>query len=249
MADTRVAAACTAAAGPIENIGATWMLDPAQHEISTNSGYGHPFMGYMAGRAGSLGDVDARIVDAVFGVFAPQVVDMLWEGGKPVHGAKGGAELYFSQAADWGRQKLAGVDGLDRLVELGEKVIDAAPGLGLPLFVGWRGLPRVADTEGRAMQVLLVLRELRGAIHIAAMAAHGLPPVEAHLLNKGPEYAAFFGWPEPWPSTDNMKARKDEVEEVTNNRVAEIVSSVLSAEEAEELAAVATTINNRLTAA
>jgi hypothetical protein len=249
MADTRVAAACTAAAGPIENIGATWMLDPAQHEISTNSGYGHPFMGYMAGRAGTLGDVDARIVDAVFGVFAPQVIDMLWEGGKPVHGAKGGAELYFSQAADWGRQKLAGVEGLDRVVELGEKVIDAAPGLGLPLFVGWRMLPRVDDTAGRAMQVLLVLRELRGSIHIAAMAAHGLGAPEGHMLNKGAEYCAFFGWPEPFPNTDHLKAKKDEIEEVTNNRVAEIVGSVLSAEEAEELARISTEINNKLTAA
>ena len=249
MADTRVAAACTAAAGPIENIGATWMLDPAQHEISTNSGYEHPFMGYMAGRAGPLGDVDARIVDSVFGVFAPGAIDMLWGGGKPVHGAKGGAELYFGQAADWGRAKLSDADGAARIVELGEKVIAAAPGLGLPLFVGWRMLPRVDDPAGRAMQVILVLRELRGSIHLAALAAHGLGPVEAHLLNKGAEYCAFFGWPEPYPSVVHLKGKHDEIEEITNNRVAEIVGSALSAEEAEELAALTGAINAKLTAA
>lgn len=248
MTDTRVAAACTAAAGPIEAIGATWMLDPAQHEISKQSGYAHEFMGYMAGRGGVLGDVDASIVTSVFGVFEPSVVEMLWNGGQPVHGAKGGSELYFSQAADWGREKLAGSEGLDRIVELGEKVIDAAPAPGLPLFVGWRNLPRVDDTPGRAMQVILILRELRGAIHNAAVAAHGLTPVEAHLLNKGPEYCAFFGWPEPYPSVEHLKGKKDEIEEITNTRMAQIVGSVLSADEAEELARYTTAIIAKLTA-
>ena len=246
MADTRVAAACSAAAGPIENIGATWMLDPAQHEISKNSGYAHEFMGYMAGRGGVLGEVDASIVNSVFGVFEPGVVDMLWNGGRPVHGAKGGSELYFSQAADWGRKKLANTASTARIVELGEKIINAAPTLGLPLFVGWKNLPRVDDSGGRAMQVLLVLRELRGSIHLAAVAAHGLTPVEAHLLNKGPEYCAFFGWPEPYPSVDHLKGKKDEIEEVTNTRVAEIVASALSAEEAEELAGYTSAINDAI---
>jgi hypothetical protein len=246
MTDTRVAAATSAAAGPIENIGATWMLDPEQHEISKQSGYQHEFMGYMAGRAGVLGDVNVEVVQSILGVFEPGVVEMLWNGGVPVHGAKGGAELYFSQAADWGRKKLAGAEGLDRIVELGEKVIDAAPTQGLPLFVGWKNLPRVDDAPGRAMQVLLVLRELRGAIHLAAVAVGGLSPVEAHLLNKGAEYCAFFGWPEPYPSVDHLKGKRDEIEEATNKRMAEIVGSVLSAEEAEELARLSTAINDKL---
>jgi hypothetical protein len=246
MTDTRVAAATTAAAGPIENIGATWMLDPEQHEISKQSGYAHEFMGYMAGRAGTLGEVNVEVVQSVLGVFEPGVVDMLWKGGLPVHGAKGGSELYFRQAADWGRKKLEGAEGLDRIIELGEKVIDAAPTQGLPLFVGWKNLPRVDDPAGRAMQVILVLRELRGAIHLAAVAVGGLTPVEAHLLNKGAEYCAFFGWPEPYPSVEHLKGKHDEIEEATNNRVAEIVGSVLTPEEAEELARLTTAINTKL---
>ena len=155
MTDTRVAAATNAAAGPIEAIGATWMLHPEQFEASTQAGYPHPFAGYMAGRAGVLGEVDARIVDSVLAVFHPDVIDAMWSGGLPVHGAKGGSELYFGQAAEWANRHLAGAEGLDRIVELGEKIINAAPTFGLPLFTGWKNLPRTDDTTGRAMQVLL----------------------------------------------------------------------------------------------
>jgi helix-turn-helix protein len=248
MTDSRIAAATQAAAGPIEAAGASWMLHPEQFEASTQAGYPHPFAGYFAGRGGVLGDVDARTVDAVFGYFAPEVVTQMWTMGVPVHGAQGGAELYFSQCADWGRKHIAGVAGLDRFVTLAEKVVDSAPAFGLPLFAGWRSLPRAEDTTGRAFQLVLIMRELRGGIHSAAVTAAGLTPQEAHLLNKGAEYCAFFGWAEPYPSVEHLKAVREEVEEATNNRVAVIVAGVLSADEAEELAKLADAINAKASA-
>ncbi len=246
MTDTRVAAATSAAAGPLEAIGATWMLHPEQFEASTAAGYPHPFAGYFAGRAGVLGEVETPIVDSTLAIFHPSVVEAMWTGGRAVHGAKGGSELYFRQAGEWANKHLAGVEGLDRIVELGQKVIDAAPTFGLPLFTGWKNLPAAQDTTGRAMQVMLILRELRGGIHLAAVTAAGLTPQEAHMLNKGAEYCAFFGWPEPFPATDHLKAKFEEVEEITNNRMATIVGSALSADEAEELAALAAAVNTKL---
>lgn len=246
MTDTRIAAATQAAASPIEAAGATWMLHPEQFEASTQAGYPHPFAGYFAGRGGVLGEVDARTVDSVFGYFAPEVVDQMWSMGVGVHGAKGGSELYFGQAADWAAKHLTGVDGLDRFVELAEKVVDSAPAFGLPLFAGWRSLPRSSDTTGHAFQLLLLLRELRGGIHNAAVTAAGLTPQEAHMLNKGAEYCAFFGWAEPFPAVEHLKAVHEEVEEATNNRYAAIVAGVLSADESEELTAIATAINTKV---
>lgn len=243
MTDTRIANALQAAAGPIENAGATWMLHPEQFEASTAAGYGHPFAGYFAGRAGVLGDAPTAVVDATLAVFAPEVVKTMWEMGQPVRGGRGGAELYFSQAAEWARRHLAGIDGLTRFAELGDKVIACAPTFGLPLFAGWADLPRVQDPEGHAFQVLLILRELRGGIHLAAVTAAGLSPQEAHLLNKGAEYCAFFGWQEPFPSVDHLKATRDEIEETTNGRLSAIVAAALSADEVEELCAIAAAIN------
>lgn len=240
MIDARYVTAASVAAEPISALGTSWMLHPEQFEASTTAGYGHPFAGYFAGRGGVLGEVSADVVDAAFGLFAPEVVAQMWDLGRPVHGARGGAELYLDQAAQWARPRLAGVDGLERFVELGERVIAAAPTLGLPLFAGAKSLPRVADPAGCAFQVAILLRELRGSIHVIATAAAGLTPAEAHLLNgKDAAYLEMFGWPEPHPSVDHLKGVRDDVEEATNARCAQILASALSADEADELARIA----------
>lgn len=240
MTDARFSAAASTAAGPISALGTSWMLHPEQFEASTKAGYGHPFAGYFAGRGGVLGEVPAEVVDAAFGLFAPEVVTQMWDLGRPVHGARGGAEVYFDQAAQWARPRLAGVEGLDRFADLGERVIASAPTVGLPLFAGAKSLPRAADPAGHAFQVAILLRELRGSIHIAAVAAAGLTPAEAHLLNgKDAEYLAMFGWPEPLPPVEHLKGVRDEVEEATNARCAQALAAALSTDEADELARIA----------
>jgi hypothetical protein len=239
MTDPRVLAASRAAAHPIQRVGATWLLHPEQFEASLKAGYEHPFAGYFAGRAGVLGDAEAPAVDAMLGIFGPGVTDMFWAMGTPVHGARGGAELYFGQAAEWARPRLSGVDGLDRFVELGEKVIAGAPTVGLPLFAAQSRLPRVEDAPGRAMQVLVLLRELRFGIHLAAMTVAGMPVQEAHLLNQGEEYAAMLGFPGPYPPAEQFKDKRAEVEEATATRDAEIWAMALTPDEAAELAELA----------
>jgi hypothetical protein len=234
--NTRLTQAVRAAGGPIEQIGRDYMLHAETFARSEAHGYPHPFAGYFAGRGGVLGDVDWEVVDAVFAVFEPAVTKMFWEQGRAVHGAAEGARLYWEQVADWARDHLTGAPGLDRIVELGERIIDAAPAAGMPLFCAWRLMPRAQDAPARAMQVLFILRELRGSIHLSALISAGIKPVEGHILNKGPEFAAFCGFQEPFPDCAHLKARKDEVEEVTDQRMAEIVETALSTAEAEELA-------------
>ena len=243
MSDARVMDAAKAAAGPIEAIGATYMLHPETFKRTEENGYPHPFAGYFAGRAGVLGDVDAGVVSAVLTVFEPSIVAMFWDQGKPVHGPAKGAMLYQEMIAAWGRDHLAGQPGLDRVIELGEKVIDGAPTAGLPLFAAWKTVPRATDDAARAMQVLFVLRELRGSIHLAALTASGLTPMEAHLINKGEQYCQMFGWSEPFPEVNHLKARRDEVEDITNQREAEIWARALTPDEAEELAGLAAALN------
>ncbi|MDV6286622.1 SCO6745 family protein [Rhodococcus jostii] len=240
-----LAAAVSDASSSIADIGATWMLHPEQFEASIAAGYPHPFAGYFAGRAGVLGEVDTHIVDAAIVIFAPDVVDAMWTSGRPVHGARGGAEIYTIQAAEWARKRFDGLEGLPRFVELGEKVLAVAPAANLPLFAGWRALPRVADSPGRAMQVLLILRELRCGIHLAALTAAGITPVEANMLNKGEEYCALLGWTAPLPAVEHLRSRRAEVEQTTNDRVSRIFASALTLAEIEELAQITTAMNTR----
>ena len=51
---------------------------------------------------------------------------------------------------------------MPELVALVERVVDSAEAAALPLFAGWRALPRPDDAAGRLGLLLNVLREHRG---------------------------------------------------------------------------------------
>jgi hypothetical protein len=228
-------AAKTVGAAMGEAIG-VFMLHPETFAGSAAAGYANPLAGYVAGRGGVLGDANGRTVAAVFSIFEPNTVAGLWEQGVAVRGAAGAAQVYNDQVADFGRKYLAGAEGVARIAELGEKVIAAAPTGGLPMFAGWRAMPLASDAAGRALQVMFVLRELRGDVHFNALSLSDITPVEAHMLHGGEDYTRMFGWPEPFPDGASKRHRYDEVEEATNRRMAELFEAALSRDEAEELA-------------
>lgn len=218
-----------------------FMLSPETMQKSLAAGYPDPFAAYFAGRGGVLGRATDTTVNAVFAVFEPNVVRACWQAGVAVRDAPDSAQLYWEQAAEYGREHLSAVQALDRLAELGEKVIAAAPEPGLPLYAGWRAMPLADDPAGRAFQVMFILRELRAAVHFNALTISGITPVEAHLLNKGPDYAAFMGWQPPYADVEaSKKDRYAEVENLTNRRMAEIVGAALTPGEAHELAQLST---------
>lgn len=236
MTDTDLLDAAAATGAAMEEAVAVFMLHPETFGESVAAGYENPLAGYVAGRGGVLGEATGATVSAVFAVFEPNGLAAMWEEGIAVRGASGASQQYWAQAADFGRKYLAGAEGLDRIAALGEKVIAAAPIAGLPLFAGWRAMPLAEDAPARALQVMFVLRELRAGVHFNALTNSGIAPIEAHMLNKGPQYAAMFGWPEPYPDGASKKDRYDEVEQVTNRRMAEIFAAALDPGEAEELA-------------
>jgi hypothetical protein len=232
----------TATAGAaIEQAVAVFMLHPQTYAESVAAGYRNPLAGYVAGRGGVLGEVTGATVSAVFAVFEPTGLSAMWDEGVAVRGAAGAAEVYWNQAAEFGRKYLAAADGLDRVAALGEKLIAVAPIAASPLFAGWRAMPLADDAPARALQVMFVLRELRAGLHFNALSLSGVTPIEAHMLNKGPRYAAMFGWPKPFADGADKKDLYDEIEQTTNRRMAEIFAAALDEAEAAEL--------SRLTAA
>ncbi|MGE2726090.1 SCO6745 family protein [Mycolicibacterium pulveris] len=220
----------------MEQAVSVFMLHPETFGESAAAGYQNPFAGYVAGRGGVLGEADGATVAAVFAVFEPTGLAALWDEGRAVHGAAGAAQRYWEQTAGFARRYLAGAAGLDRIAELGEKLIAATPSAGLPLYAGWRAMPLADDASARALQVMFVLRELRAGVHFNALTISGIAPIEAHMLNKGAQYAAMFGWPEPYADGADKKDRYTEVEQATNRRMAEIFEAALDPAEAQELA-------------
>ena len=173
---------------------------------------------YHGGRGGPLGDVGPEVVHAAFVFFPLASVEKGW--GKVRAAGADPSELgraYAGALQDWGRAHLDGVDGLERLAELGLRVVDGADAAGLPLLAAWRALPRPDDAPGRALHALQLLRELRGGLHGLAVLAEGMTPLEA--LASGPYGAAnaqMFGWAEPYPEPDGLQDARARVDERTS---------------------------------
>lgn len=236
MSDARTSEAVETAGRSIGEVGGVFMLHPETFGSSIAAGYANPLAGYVAGRGGVLGEATGATVASVFAIFEPTMVAALWDEGVAVRGAAGAAEVYWDQLAQFARKYLSGAEGLARIAELGEKITAATPGAGLPMFVGWRAMPLADDAPARAAQVMFVLRELRGDVHLNLLSASGISPVEAHMLGHDETYTRMFGWSEPFADGADKKDRYAEVEAATNRRMAEIFQSALSDDEITELA-------------
>jgi len=245
----RTSEATRAAGEAIGEFGGVFMLHPQTFAGSIAAGYANPLAGYVAGRGGVLGEATGATVASIFAIFEPGMTAALWDEGVAVCGAAGAAEVYWNQLADFARNHLSGAEGLARIAELGEKVITATPGAGLPMFVGWRAMPLADDAPARAAQVMFVLRELRGGVHLNLLSASGVSPVEAHMLGHDENYTRMFGWSEPFADGADKKDRYTEVEEATNRRMTEILDAALSAEEIDEVARLSTSALAALKAA
>ncbi len=236
MSDNDMLDAVRGAGPAIEQAVAVFMLHQETFAESIAAGYQDPFAGYVAGRGGVLGEATGATVSAIFAVFEPNFLAALWDKGVAVRGAAGAAKVYWDQAAGFARKYLAGAEGLDRIAAVGEKIIATTPTAGLPLYAGWHCMPLADDAPARALQVMFILRELWGGVHLSALTISGVTPVEAHMLNKGSEYTKMFGWSEPFADGADKKDRYAEVEQVTNRRMAEILAATLDRDEADELA-------------
>jgi hypothetical protein len=215
---------------PIHDLGTAIYLSPDVMGWAAEWGWSNPFAFYFAGRGAMLGDVSAEVVHSAFGWFEPAAVKAMYEEGIALSGASGAATRMAEAHGMWGRKHLAGVSGIEGFVEVTEALVDGLEGSGIPLFVGWRSAPRDDDPAGRAAQLIQILREWRGGVHLVATTAVGLSPLEAILTNEGPGQAKFFGWSEPFPECDAITHKHGEAEEMTDQVMATALSRALSAE-------------------
>jgi hypothetical protein len=129
----------------------------------------------------------------------------------------------------WGEKHYGDVEGLESIVAVTEQLVGGLEGSALPLFVGWRAAARAATPAGRAAQLMQILREWRGGVHLVATTAVGLSPLQAILTNEGEGQAKFFGWSEPFEDCGSIKAKHDEAEEMTDRLCASALSQALAA--------------------
>jgi hypothetical protein len=220
----------------LHDVGTLWMIHGDTRARAEEYGYtkAQPF--YFAGRGGVLGDVDAGVVCAAFGWWDPGYVRLMWERGLAVAGARESARRYAQACAAWANDHISGFEATDRLSDLLEKVVDSAQESGLPLFAGWRAEPREDGGVARMLQLVHVMREWRGAVHLVGTTAAGLGPLEAILTNEGEQQARFFGWRGDLPDCGHLADRHTQAQETTDRLIAAEYERVLTPAERAELA-------------
>lgn len=176
---------------------------------------------YFIGRGGVLGNVEPTVVSSAFGYFNPQLVEEMWHSANAKIAPREGARLYASACHQLGRSKLADLPELESLCAALEVVNQAADTRGLPLYAGHRAEPLPDDLPARAMHLLAVLREFRGAAHLCAIVASGIDPKKAHYMRR-PDDMELFGWDpaEILPISAGDRLALERADELTDRIVA-----------------------------
>lgn len=217
-------ATATATANVVGDLPSRFMLDMATYGAAAEDGFqGMDF--YVAGRGGALGDVPSEVVTAAFVFFAPATVHESWTRAGDVMPRQAAAERWAAAGARWADEHLAAADdaAMLRLADLLGRMNEAASTAGAPCFGAWRAQaePDRDRPAALALHRLMVLRELRGGLHGAAVIAHGISP-HAALTIRTPGMLPIFGWDGPDPAADDPRAHTawNEAEVATDRALA-----------------------------
>jgi hypothetical protein len=127
------------------------------------------------------------------------------------------------------------VDGLDGFVDAATTVIGSVEGASLPLFEAVRCEPVPDDAPAAAMHQAMVLRELRGSVHLLANTACGLESQHAHGIRRPDEFK-MFGYEAEIEVTDDDRAKWLRAEQLTDDILAPAYDR-LTADQAQALIA------------
>ncbi|MFI2783779.1 SCO6745 family protein [Streptomyces sp. ALB3] len=226
---------CIAAvARPIHDFGDEFMSDEVTAALGLRAGFSPGRGFYCRGRFGVLGEAPAPVVQAVQGFLGPHLVTAGWLDGRAVMPAEEAASCYAQAVRTWGRDHIPARVDVEHFNRLAQQLIDAADGDALPLFAGWRAQPCPADDPvGTAMQRVHVLREHRGACHLAAVRLCGLSARAAMIINLGAERATHYGWQEPHPVTAALIPRWRRAEQLTDELQAPLYGTLNDRQRAE----------------
>ncbi len=213
---------------PIYRIGAAFYFHPDTIATGKEAGL-DGFRFYTLGRGGVLGDVEPAVVHAAFGYFHTGLIDKIWNSAKELMAPRDAARLYLECAHRLGRAKFSEIDGLAGFVDAATQIINHVEGSSLPLFAGVRAEPVPADVPAAAMHQAMVLRELRGSVHLLALTACGVPTPVAHSI-KRPDDVAMFGYDEVPEVTDDDRVNWHRAEQLTDELLTPAYASLSDAQ-------------------
>jgi len=198
----------------IGSIGAAFYFHPDTVARGKEAGL-DGFRFYVLGRGGVLGNVEPAVVHGAFGYFHPDLIAKMWTTASERVAPRDAACLYHECAHDLGRARLADVDGLEGFIDAVSQIIDAVEGASLPLFTAMRAEPVPEDAPAAAIHQAMVLRELRGSVHLLALVSQGLDSAKAHAIRR-PDDVTMFGYESAPAVTDEDRATWQRAEDLTD---------------------------------
>ncbi len=240
----------TTVAGPVQVIGMSYYFDPgtaaAAKEINLNV-----FEFYGVGRGGVLGDVDSATVAEAFWFFHQNAIDGLWTAGTAKGEPVTVASSHIDAAYAFADRTFGGLDDatVRDFAQAARKVIDAVPGGKYALFDGYRAFPVPANPLHAAYLATILLRELRGGVHIDATREFGIAANEACYLNNTTIFKLHgYGDDDAPEVSDDLTARMRQAEELTTTTMAGYLD-VLNDDERAALSRGVSVLGERLAAA
>ncbi len=208
---------------PIQAYTRTFLVAPATDKYGVNLGFATGSQFWVVGRAGVLGSCPVQIAVAAIAFEPAAAVARAWAGVPKPLSHQEVAGKYRDLMVAWGERALLATDPelLHTVDELGRRIIQSAPSALGVLFAGWRELAQPDSLPGRAALTLHVLRELRGAAHIAAILAYSLTPLDAILAaphpppRTGPAYAERMGYTGPFRNPEEIREQRLAAERLT----------------------------------
>lgn len=203
--------------GSVGMLAMAWLMSDETRATAAERGMGDGMGAYAIGRLGVLGDCPPDNVVAAAYFWEPETMRAMVAEGRAAMSPADGAQIYNEICQAFGQQALDGMEGVERLGELVERVVDNADPHGAPTFVGWRDMPRPDAGPARTFLLCQTLRELRFGRHGVAVQAAGMGPLEAILSGPAGEWnAEFFGWPKPYPDVSGVTDARETIEAATD---------------------------------
>lgn len=170
----------------VETVHAVTYFAPEHRDAMAGLGLKGWWMGYFASRAAPMGPVEPAVVSAVFHGFHPRMVGRALPDAWTLAGSPATVLAARLEAIDAVLRRVLGDAVAGREVvgaaEALAGIAAGAPAGGRPLGAANQAMPRPVDPHLVLWQACTTLRELRGDGHVAALTAHGIDGLTAHVL-------------------------------------------------------------------
>ena len=214
-----------ALADPIQRIGAAFYFDPGTRERAHALGL-NAVEFYGLGRAGVMGEVDTARVLEVFAFFSPEAIEAIYGAPRARRAPLATARDHLEAAYDFARRTFGGLgrDALELVGAGARRVAEGARAGEAPLAEGYLAIADPVEPLNRAYLGAILLRELRGGVHLGAVRALGLSPAAATYLESVDTFALHGFSDNDVPEvSDALHAARAAAERRTDVRMAELL--------------------------